>query len=57
MGQYILEYTFPPFVLQTLQMFAVNHSPVTSDFLRITARKAVKNQCADWFFTCMQVKM
>jgi hypothetical protein len=53
----ILEYTFPSFVLQTLQMFAVKHSPSTSDFLSMTARKAVTNQCAGLFFTCIQVKM
>jgi hypothetical protein len=40
MGQYILEYTFPPSVLQVLQMVAVNLSPTTSDFyIHVTAHR------------------
>jgi hypothetical protein len=52
-----IEYTFPHFVPRTLLMFAVNHLPTTSDFLSITAREAVTNQCTGLFFACMQVKM
>jgi hypothetical protein len=37
-------------------VFAVNHSPTNSDFLSITARKAVTKQRAGLFFTCIHVK-